>query len=63
LEVVADQADWVVVALRWEVQGGKSGADATADLAAAYRLKNGQISEAHFRWTAEQALQAAGLRE
>jgi ketosteroid isomerase-like protein len=63
VEVIADQAGWVVVTFRWEVEGGKSGAATTADLAAAYRVVDSLIREAHFRWTREEALEAAGLRE
>jgi SnoaL-like domain len=63
VEVVADRADWVIVTFRWEVEGGKSGAATTADLAAAYRVVDDLIREAHFRWTREEALKAAGLRE
>jgi hypothetical protein len=37
--------------------------DTAASFAAAYRVNDRQISEAHFRWTPEQALEAAGLEE
>jgi len=63
VEVVADRAGWVVVTFRWEVQGGKSGAATAANLAGAYRVHDHQIIEAHFRWTPDQALEAAGLSE
>ncbi len=63
VEVVADQAAWVVLTFRWQVEGGRSGATTTADLAAAYRVVDSLIREAHFRWTREEALEAAGLRE
>jgi SnoaL-like domain len=61
LAVVADRSSWVVITFQWEVRGDRSGAATTANLAAAYRLTNGQMCEAHFRWTAAQALEAAGL--
>jgi ketosteroid isomerase-like protein len=63
IQVVADRADWVVVTFRWEVRGERSGAATASNLAAAYRLREGKISEAHFRWTPEDALEAAGLSE
>jgi ketosteroid isomerase-like protein len=61
--VVADRGDWVVVALRWEVRGGRSGVVTAADIGAAYRLRDGRMCEGHFRWTAADALEAAGLEE
>jgi ketosteroid isomerase-like protein len=63
MEVVAERADWIVLTFRWEVRGGQSGAATARSFAAAYRVKDGRISEAHFRWSREQALEAAGLRE
>jgi Bifunctional DNA primase/polymerase, N-terminal len=63
LDVVADRSGWVVITFQWEVRGDRSGAATTANLAAAYRLTNGKMCEAHFRWTAAQALEAAGLEE
>jgi ketosteroid isomerase-like protein len=63
VEVVADRENWIVVTFRWEVRGDRSGAATGANLAAAYRLTEGTISEAHFRWTGREALEAAGLRE
>jgi ketosteroid isomerase-like protein len=63
VKVVADESGWVVVTFRWEARGGKSEATTAASLAAAYRVEDGRISEAHFRWTPEQALEAAGLRK
>jgi ketosteroid isomerase-like protein len=63
VEVITDPGDWVVVTLRWEVEGDKSGAETAARFAAAYRIHDRRIGEAHFRWTPEQALEAAGLSE
>jgi ketosteroid isomerase-like protein len=63
MEVITDPGDWVVVTYRWEVEGNKSGADTAASFAAAYRVSDRRMSEAHFRWTPEQALEAAGLSE
>ena len=62
-DVVADHAGWVVLTFRWEVQGVRSGVATATQIAAAYRVKDGRISEAHFRWKREEALEAAGLRE
>jgi ketosteroid isomerase-like protein len=63
VEVVTDRGGWVVLTFRWEVRGGQSGAATATPFAAAYRVNDGRISEAHFRWTPEQALEAAGLPE
>ena len=63
VEVITDEGDWVVVTFRWEARGGQSGATTAASFAAAYRIKDRLMSEAHFRWTPEQALEAAGLSE
>lgn len=63
VEVVVDRDEWVVWTLRWETRGGKSGAATEGRFAAAYRVTDGLINEAHFRWTPEEALAAAGLSE
>jgi ketosteroid isomerase-like protein len=63
VDVVADHAGWVVLTFLWEVQGGRSGVATATQLAAAYRVEDGRISEGHFRWKREEALEAAGLRE
>jgi ketosteroid isomerase-like protein len=63
VDVVADRAGWVVLTFRWEVQGARSGVATATQMAAAYRVKDGRISEGHFRWERGEALEAAGLRE
>jgi ketosteroid isomerase-like protein len=63
VEVVTDQGDWVVVTLRWEARGGKSGAATATTFACALRVKDRRLCEGHFRSTIEQALEAAGLGE
>jgi ketosteroid isomerase-like protein len=63
VDVVVDRAGWVVLTFRWEVQGVRSGVATATPIAAAYRVEDGRISEGHFRWTREEALEAAGLRE
>ena len=63
VEVVTDRADWVVVTFRWEVEGDKSGAETVASFAGAYRVEDGQMTEAHFRRTPAEALEAAGLED
>jgi hypothetical protein len=63
VEIVADRDDWVVLAFLWEVRGAGSGAGVASKLAGAYRIRNGKIIEAHFRWTPGEALEAAGLSE
>jgi ketosteroid isomerase-like protein len=61
--VVADEGDWLVAEFRWRVRGAGSGIDTHFDVAAAVRLKDVRIIEWHYRWSREQALEAAGLSE
>ena len=63
VDVVADRAGWIVLTFRWEVQGVRSGVATATSIAAAYRVEDGWICEGHFRWTREEALEAAALRE
>lgn len=60
-EVVADRDGWVVLEFVWEVRGAGSGAAVASQLTGAYHLEDGTITEGHFRWTTEEALEAAGL--
>jgi ketosteroid isomerase-like protein len=62
-ELVADRDDWVVISFIWEVRGAGSGAAVASKMAGAYRVTDGKIKDAHFRWTAEDALKAAGIEE
>jgi ketosteroid isomerase-like protein len=59
--VVAEGGDWVVVGFIWDVRGAGSGAPIASKMAVAYRVVEGKIMEAHFRWTPEEALEVAGL--
>jgi ketosteroid isomerase-like protein len=61
VEVVGDAGDWVVLTYRLHGRGVSSGLDAEFDVAAAYRIEGGLINELHVRWTAGDALEAAGL--
>jgi ketosteroid isomerase-like protein len=63
VEIVADCDDWVVVTFLWEVRGAGSGAAVATKIAGANRIQGGKVIEAHFRWTSEEALEAAGLSE
>jgi hypothetical protein len=63
LKVVADREGWVVVSFLWDVRGAGSGAPFASKMAGAYHLVDGRFKEAHFRWTPEEALGAAGLSE
>jgi ketosteroid isomerase-like protein len=63
VEIVADRDDWVLLAFLWEIRGAGSGAGVASKLAGAYRIRDGKLIEAHFRWTPEEALEAAGLQE
>jgi ketosteroid isomerase-like protein len=63
VEVVSHEDDWVVIAFCWTTRGAASGLEAKFEMAAAYRVDNGEFAEAHFRWNRQQALEAAGLSE
>jgi ketosteroid isomerase-like protein len=63
IAVVAERDDWVVLRFQWEVRGAESGAPIATKMAAAYRLLDGRFVEAHFRWTPEEAFEAAGLSD
>ena len=60
---VAARGDWVVIRYTWEARGATSGIDTAFELCAAYRVIDGLITEAHFRWDEADALEAAGLSE
>ena len=61
--VLAEGGSWVVVGFIWDVRGAGSGAAIASKMACAYRVHDGSIIEAHFRWTPEEALEAAGLSD
>jgi ketosteroid isomerase-like protein len=63
IDVVADEEDWVVIAYRWQVRAAGSGIETHFDVASAVRWKEGHVIEWHNRWSREEALEAAGLRE
>jgi ketosteroid isomerase-like protein len=63
VETVAERAGWVVLMFRCEVQGVRSEIATATHIAASFRVNGGRISEAHFRWKREEALDAAGLVE
>jgi ketosteroid isomerase-like protein len=63
VEVLADQGEWVVVHFTWRTRGSASNIETAADMAAALRVKDGRFLEGHYRWHAEDALEAAGLSE
>lgn len=60
---VAARGDWVVIRFTWEAHGATSGIETAFDVCAAYRVVNGLIAEAHFRWDEAKAREAAGLSE
>ena len=62
-EVVADVGDWVVAQFSWQGRGAQSGIETSLDVASAIRLRDSLMVEIHNRWTREEALEAAGLRE
>ena len=63
IEVVADSDDWVVATWTLRTRGAASGVETQVGLATALRVQDGRIIEGHFRWTRDEALQAAGLSE
>ena len=54
------RGDWVVARVKWEVRGGKSGADVTLVYSAATRFEGGEIAEVRYCLDHEDALRAAG---
>jgi ketosteroid isomerase-like protein len=61
LEIAADSGEWVVATWVWRARGTVSGLDVQFDVAAAFRVRDGQLIEGHFRWNREQALEAADI--
>jgi len=61
VEVLADKGEWVVIEYSWEAESATSGIDAVFDVVGAFRVRNGLIAEAHYRWSRAEALKAAGL--
>ena len=59
--VHAHDDEWVVLSFVWDVRGAASAAAVASKMAAAYRVQEGRVVEAHFRWTTEEALEVAGL--
>ena len=53
--------DWVVVEFEWTARGTASGAETQLEMAAAFRVQEGQLIEGHYRWSGAAALEAAGL--
>jgi hypothetical protein len=63
VEILAERGEWVVIEYSWETEVATSGIDTVFDLVGAFRVRNGLIAEAHFRWNRAEALKAAGLRK
>jgi ketosteroid isomerase-like protein len=61
MKVVAESAEWVVIDFIWEVRGAVSGVPVATKLAMAARIEDGRYREAHYCWSVEEALEAAGL--
>jgi rhodanese-related sulfurtransferase len=61
VEVLADKGEWVVIEYSWEAESATSGIDTVFDVVGAFRVRNGLIAEAHYRWNRAEALKAAGL--
>ncbi len=63
VEILAERGEWVVIEYSWETAVATSGIDNVFDLVGAFRVRNGLVAEAHFRWNRAEALKAAGLRK
>jgi rhodanese-related sulfurtransferase len=61
VEVLAEKGEWVVIEYSWEAESATSGIDTVFDVVGAFRVRNGLIAEAHYRWNRAEALKAAGL--
>ena len=63
VEVVQTTGQWVVISWRLWTRGIGSGLESQVDLAVAMQIEDGQVVQGHFRWNADEALAAAGLRK
>jgi len=63
VEVLAERGEWVVIEYSWEAESATSGIDTVFDVVGAFRVRNGLIAEAHFRWNRAEALKVARLSE
>ena len=63
VEAIVDEGEWSVVGYRWQVRGAASGLETQFDQVVAVRVKDSQVTELHYRWGREDALEAAGLAE
>jgi len=63
VDIIADRDDWIVLTYRWLVRGSRSGVGVDADIAVAFRVKDRQLVEVHWRESRDEALEAAGLGE
>jgi hypothetical protein len=63
VQVIGHDEDWVAIAFRWHTRGAGSGIEDVTDMTVAFRVRDGRFAEAHYRWTREQALDAAGLSD
>ena len=65
VEMLAGRGEWVVIDYHsWETEGATSGIiDTVFDVVGAFRVRNGLIAEAHFRWNRAEALKVARLSE
>jgi len=61
IEVVEGRGDWVLIAWTLHAKGRASGLDVRLDVVASMRIEDDQIKQAHYRWSADEAREAAGL--
>src|SRR5215204_31549 len=63
VDIIADRDNWIVLTYRWSVRGSRSGVGVDADVAVAFRVKDRQLIEVHWRESRDEGLAAAGLGE
>ena len=61
IEVLAAEDEWVVLQFTWMTKGSASEIESTTTMAGAFRVKDGLLSETHYRFDPKEALEAAGL--
>ena len=61
--VLATEGEWVVLRFTWVTRGSASDLESTTPMAGAFRVKEGLLVEAHYRFQQVEALEVAGLPE
>jgi hypothetical protein len=63
IEEQIEHDDWLVVRLRWIVEGATSGVPGDMTIFTAVRYEGAQIAEYRAFWNRTEALEATGLEE